>query len=176
MPRYKKCPRCELNYILEEEDYCEVCKAELKGIDTNIDDEEEIICPKCKQNYVEPGEKYCLACLQKMQGNWDDSKSDIEEDDELTSLSEMEEQEWADDDIDSFDDNDSFGNEADFIDRDEDFDGKETEEEFDEEGEEDYIEDELEKDFEEVEQLGDLDDFDEEDEEEDEFDVDNDLL
>ena len=29
MPRYKKCPRCELNYILEEDDYCEVCRAEL---------------------------------------------------------------------------------------------------------------------------------------------------
>ena len=25
-----KCPRCELNYIREGEEYCEVCKAELR--------------------------------------------------------------------------------------------------------------------------------------------------
>ena len=161
-----------MNYILEEDDYCEVCKAELKGIDTNFEEEEDVICPKCKQNYVEPGEKYCLTCLQKMQGNWDDSKPDVEEDDELTSLSEMEEQEWEDEDMDSFDDNDSFGNEADFIDIDEDFDGKEEDEDFEEE---DLIEDELEKDFEEVEQLGDLDDFDEDDEDEEDFEEESDL-
>lgn len=166
MPRYKKCPRCELNYILEEEDYCEVCKAELKGINTEIEDEEDILCPKCKQNYVEAGEKFCAACLQKMQDDWDeDVKPDVEEDEDLTSLSEMEEQEWADDEIDSFDDNDGFGNEADFIDIDEEFDGKDQDSDFDEE-EEDFVEDELEKDFEEVEQFQDLDDIDFEDEEE----------
>ena len=26
-----KCPRCELNYIREEEQYCSVCKREMKG-------------------------------------------------------------------------------------------------------------------------------------------------
>ena len=26
-----KCPRCELNYIREEEQYCPVCKREMKG-------------------------------------------------------------------------------------------------------------------------------------------------
>ena len=127
MPRYKKCPRCELNYILEEDDYCEVCRAELKGIDTNIDEEEDMICPKCKQNYVEPGEKFCLSCIQKMQEDWDDSKLDVEEDEDLTSLSEMEEQEWEDESIDSFDDNDSFGNDADFMDVDDFDDSKDSE-------------------------------------------------
>ena len=29
MGKYKKCPRCELNYILETEDYCPICKAEM---------------------------------------------------------------------------------------------------------------------------------------------------
>ena len=165
MPRYKKCPRCELNYILEEEDYCEVCKAELKGIDTNIEDEEEVLCPRCKQNYVEPGEKYCSACLQKMQGDWDeDVKAEVDED--LTSLSEMEEQEWADDEMDSFDDDDGFGNEADFIDIEDDFDGKDEESEY--EGEDDFEEDELEKDFEEVEKLQEFGDFDEDEEDLDE--------
>lgn len=27
---YKKCPRCETNYILENEDYCDICRAELE--------------------------------------------------------------------------------------------------------------------------------------------------
>ena len=26
-----KCPRCELNYIREEEQYCPVCKREMRG-------------------------------------------------------------------------------------------------------------------------------------------------
>ena len=26
-----KCPRCELNYIQEDEQYCPVCKREMKG-------------------------------------------------------------------------------------------------------------------------------------------------
>ena len=30
MPEYIKCPRCELNYIKKGEQYCQVCKAELK--------------------------------------------------------------------------------------------------------------------------------------------------
>ena len=29
MGKYVKCPRCELNWILEENEYCDVCKAEL---------------------------------------------------------------------------------------------------------------------------------------------------
>ena len=28
---FVKCPRCDLNYIRRGEEYCEVCKAELKG-------------------------------------------------------------------------------------------------------------------------------------------------
>ena len=36
--KYIKCPRCELNYILENEDYCHVCKSEMKH-HTDADDE-----------------------------------------------------------------------------------------------------------------------------------------
>jgi len=56
MAKYRKCPRCEVNYILEEEEMCSVCIAELEGI---IDkDLEEELCPRCEKNYVVPGEKY----------------------------------------------------------------------------------------------------------------------
>ena len=30
MAKYVKCPRCDLNYMLKGEEYCDVCKAELK--------------------------------------------------------------------------------------------------------------------------------------------------
>ena len=30
MAEYVKCPRCDLNYMLKGEEYCDVCKAELK--------------------------------------------------------------------------------------------------------------------------------------------------
>ena len=31
-----KCPRCELNYIREEEQYCPVCKREMRGEEQEI--------------------------------------------------------------------------------------------------------------------------------------------
>ena len=44
MVAYIKCPRCDLNYISEEQEYCDVCKAELKKgpklLFANDDDEE----------------------------------------------------------------------------------------------------------------------------------------
>ena len=43
MPKYKKCPRCDLNYILEEEEYCKICQEELRGISHNTEDLDEEI-------------------------------------------------------------------------------------------------------------------------------------
>lgn len=72
MSGYKKCPRCELNWIREDEDLCDVCKAELKlggGIELIEDDEEgegeNRICPICKINPIEEGEIMCAACREE---------------------------------------------------------------------------------------------------------------
>ena len=65
MGKYKKCPRCELNWIPEEEEYCEICKAELAGKVLD-DDYEEEICPVCGVNPLEPGEKMCAECRAKV--------------------------------------------------------------------------------------------------------------
>ena len=72
MGKYKKCPRCELNWIPVEEELCEVCKAELGKAskiclleDDDDIDEEERICPVCKVNYLEPGEDICAACREE---------------------------------------------------------------------------------------------------------------
>ena len=64
MGKYKKCPRCELNWIPEEEEYCEICKAELAGKILDDDFEEEV-CPVCGVNAIEPGEKMCADCRAK---------------------------------------------------------------------------------------------------------------
>ena len=71
-PRYIKCPRCELNYILSNQDYCEVCKQEMKA---GYQDEEEIdelmmeegsICPICKVNYITDESKgMCDSCYEE---------------------------------------------------------------------------------------------------------------
>ena len=56
---YIKCPRCDLNYIREEEEYCDVCKAELK------------FCPQLifavDEDEVEMGEKLCPFCKRTEQ-------------------------------------------------------------------------------------------------------------
>ena len=69
---YKKCPRCELNYIREDEEYCEVCKAELKKgpqLVFAIDDEDDMdlleLCPICHQNHIKPGQKMCIKCAEE---------------------------------------------------------------------------------------------------------------
>lgn len=70
MPKYKKCPRCELNYILENQDFCEICKEELRGISHNIeidDVDESEVCPRCHVNFLNEGEKYCEACMAEME-------------------------------------------------------------------------------------------------------------
>lgn len=126
--KYKKCSRCELNYISKEEQYCDVCKADLKLAPSpfidEIEDEEidGVLCPVCKLNYISFDESVCAVCREKSE------KEDVfdEEDDETwrtylddekeeilpvideieVSLSELEEEEMedGDEDADEFDD------------------------------------------------------------------------
>ena len=108
LPKYKICPRCELNYIKEDEDLCEVCKAQLSNSDI-FEEEEEEICPLCNQNFVEPGEKYCAECLEKRsRANKDDDSQEgpiirLEQDEDVISLDDAIEEEEGEID-ESFDD------------------------------------------------------------------------
>ena len=68
---YKKCPRCELNYIQDTEQYCKVCLVDMGKIAgaplEDMDDEELTLCPECNENYLEDGEELCYACrLEQM--------------------------------------------------------------------------------------------------------------
>ena len=126
MAKYKKCERCELNWIPIEEDLCEVCKAEL-GKESKIqlidEDDENIfnerVCPICKENYLEEGEEICPKCkhekeqLKDQEDNWEFEDDDIIDDDmEELSLNALQEEEIEED----FDDEESYNDDLDFDD------------------------------------------------------------
>jgi len=67
-----KCPKCELNYIREGEDFCEVCKREMKRAQAKIrhaeedgDEDEVIVCSECGEQPAVRGGDLCLACLKE---------------------------------------------------------------------------------------------------------------
>lgn len=56
--RYKKCPRCELNYIMIDAQFCEVCLRELSGDNfydyccvcgKELDGDDLDICKECQK-------------------------------------------------------------------------------------------------------------------------------
>jgi hypothetical protein len=67
MSKYIKCPRCELNYIITEEQHCKVCKAEmrLEGYTLLEEEELEVLCPVCKINTLDDGDIICAECALK---------------------------------------------------------------------------------------------------------------
>ena len=127
-PTYIRCPRCELNYILKKDKYCEVCKQEMKMSPANsfeFDEETEMeICPICKANYIQEDEIMCASCAKEKaledglyndndnESNWteylddeDDSILDNEELGEMVSITDGDdEDEGIDDEDDNEDD------------------------------------------------------------------------
>ena len=89
-----KCPRCELNYIHEDEQFCPVCKREMKG---EAHDDPFELCSICNENPVMPGKDVCLLCYKEMtrqQGLRDESADEPENTDvnlDMEDVSEMQE-------------------------------------------------------------------------------------
>ena len=73
-----KCPRCDLNYIREDEKYCKVCLRELKG--EKHDDDVEL-CSICNEAPALPGKDVCLFCLKEMNKS---NSNDEDQGDEMT--------------------------------------------------------------------------------------------
>ena len=86
MAKYILCPRCELNYIEESEEYCTVCKAEMGLIDSSIlIPEEEVessekLCPICKVNYIGDDEEMCFMCAKEREKQKTEEESDNNDD------------------------------------------------------------------------------------------------
>ena len=70
-----KCPRCELNYIREEDGYCPICKREMKGEGQR---EEIELCTVCNEHPALPGKDVCLFCLKEMNANAEREEDDGE--------------------------------------------------------------------------------------------------
>ena len=65
--KYKRCPRCGLNYILTEEELCKVCMDEIEGRKSIFDTESfsELICPYCEKNVMDIDDIMCAQCRAK---------------------------------------------------------------------------------------------------------------
>ena len=59
-----KCPRCELNYMLDTEKMCSVCRREVRGESEQYDMIE--LCSECGENPVVPGQELCAYCLKEL--------------------------------------------------------------------------------------------------------------
>ena len=71
--KFKLCPRCELNYIPEQERYCKVCLQEMRGGSRH--DEVEL-CSICNEAPALPGRDVCALCLKEMSGQTGHSQDD----------------------------------------------------------------------------------------------------
>jgi len=60
-----KCPRCELNYITENEKICSVCKRDVRG---EVEQDEILeLCSECGEHPAMPGQEVCVYCLKELQ-------------------------------------------------------------------------------------------------------------
>ena len=74
---FKKCPRCELNYISDAEMYCKVCLREMRGEETR---EEVELCTVCNEAPAIPGKDVCLFCLKEMNKSNNEEETEEETD------------------------------------------------------------------------------------------------
>ena len=70
-----KCPRCELNYMLDTDKMCSVCRRDVR--DESEQDEMIELCSECGENPVVPGQELCAYCLKELsQRDTDDTQGD----------------------------------------------------------------------------------------------------
>ncbi|MBE0601804.1 MAG: hypothetical protein IH607_08440 [Firmicutes bacterium] len=87
----KRCPRCELNYIADDEKLCKVCIREIKG--GQKQDEIEP-CSICNAAPALPGKDICLGCYKELNNHQLSERkrsASVDEEIELSSASTMDE-------------------------------------------------------------------------------------
>lgn len=158
--QYIKCPRCELNYILKKDKFCEVCKQEMKAGSLELDELDEFeegveLCPICKVNYLTDGESICVSCQEE--------QSAYDKDEDIDWKSEVEKSNDEEDDLDLLpvEDNDEINEELQTA-----F-SKDLDEDFMDDNEEDYeyVHEDDDDDFDDS--YDDLDDSDDDEDDED---------
>ena len=58
----RKCPRCELNYIKDDEKLCNVCRRSVKHEE---EPEEELMCIECGEHPALKGRELCAFCYKE---------------------------------------------------------------------------------------------------------------
>ena len=152
-PEYKRCPRCELNFIRKSEKLCSVCQAELETKGSYVSDLDLELCPICKTNYIQPGEIMCDNCLKEHQNedgelsadweqymNREEEDEYVDEDEELGGMASITEDSddilgtsYDDSDIDDFGDDTDLGPIPDDLEDDDDLESDDEDEEEEEE-------------------------------------------
>lgn len=70
--KYKKCPRCQLNYIRADWEICSVCQDELNGKKSIFDTDEVLLCPYCNKRTMDVDEIMCWQCQQRRNKRFDE--------------------------------------------------------------------------------------------------------
>lgn len=73
------CPRCELNYITDSEEFCKICLREMHG-DKSQDEAE--LCSVCNEYPCLPGHDVCSYCLKEMSANDSEDEENNQENEE----------------------------------------------------------------------------------------------
>ena len=65
--KYRRCPRCQLNYITEDSQLCSVCMDEMEGKRSIFDEDstQELLCPYCEKNTMGIDDIMCAECREK---------------------------------------------------------------------------------------------------------------
>ena len=165
MGKYVKCPRCELNYILEgKQEYCDVCIAEMHGnklqfadledeeFESEIENEGTELCPVCGVNYMAYGEKMCETCKSRQEYEEEDDidpdrdeewKNYLDDDTEDLSLEDAELDEELKEELEEEDEEEEESDENDDYFFDEDVESLDDYEDDDDEDDEDFDDDDL---------------------------------
>lgn len=105
----RKCPRCELNYILDGGNLCTICREEVHG-HKHQDDDQGMLCSVCGEAVPMPGQDMCRACLAEFRSTIETAATGTEDDDDaidtsdletepMSSLDELEDLDEGDDDL-----------------------------------------------------------------------------
>lgn len=93
----RKCPKCELNYIREGEQYCNICMRAMKNGRIQVEptaEEDEALCSECGEAPVVRGYDLCADCLreQKRQADLESAIALEEEEDAFEEPEESDEE------------------------------------------------------------------------------------